>query len=208
MTVNKSPVNPTELSRIIRNVARTTPPQGCTLEELLEKIGREGLLLAAIVLTIPFLLPVSIPGTSTPFGLLIVLIGVSLLRRTAFILPKKFRRIRIQQKHMNAISERAARFLKKVEKWSKPRLPALTSKPSLYNMHVAAMMCSAILMMSPLPLPLSNTLPAYGILFLALGSLRHDGYLIIGGYLMVLLTIGYFVLTSVLGFAGLKLLFT
>jgi hypothetical protein len=56
--------------------------------------------------------------------------------------------------------------------------------------------------MSPLPLPLSNTLPAYGVLFLALGSLERDGYLILAGYFMVFLTLVYLGLVGLLGRAG------
>jgi len=54
-------------------------------------------------------------------------------------------------------------------------------------------------MMAPLPLPLSDTLPAYGVLFLTLGSVERDGYVVLAGYLMVFLTVGYF---SVVGVAG------
>jgi hypothetical protein len=56
--------------------------------------------------------------------------------------------------------------------------------------------------MAPLPLLLSNTLPAYGVLFLALGSVERDGYVVLAGYLMVLLTVGYFSAVGVVGGMG------
>jgi hypothetical protein len=49
---------------------------------------------------------------------------------------------------------------------------------------------------------LSNTLPAYGVLFLALGSVERDGYVVLAGYLMVLLTVGYFSAVGVVGGVG------
>jgi hypothetical protein len=61
--------------------------------------------------------------------------------------------------------------------------------------------------MSPLPLPLSNTLPAYGALFLAAGTLERDGYAILAGYVMVLLTIIYIGGVAVLGGVGTQALF-
>jgi hypothetical protein len=61
---------------------------------------------------------------------------------------------------------------------------------------------SGFLLTAPLPLPLSNTLPAYGALFLAAGSLERDGYLIIAGYVMVFLTIVYFSVVALLGRIG------
>ena len=44
------------------------PPDHVTLGELLELFGDEGLLLLCILLTLVFLIPVSIPGVSTVFG--------------------------------------------------------------------------------------------------------------------------------------------
>jgi hypothetical protein len=55
---------------------------------------------------------------------------------------------------------------------------------------------------SQVPLPLSNTLPAYGVLFLALGSVERDGYVVLVGYLMVLLTVGYFSAVGIMGGLG------
>jgi hypothetical protein len=56
--------------------------------------------------------------------------------------------------------------------------------------------------MVPLPLPLSNALPAYGVVFLAIGSLERDGYAVLAGYVMVLLTLVYFAIVGVVGGIG------
>jgi hypothetical protein len=61
---------------------------------------------------------------------------------------------------------------------------------------------SGLLLTAPLPLPFSNTLPAYGVLLLAMGSLERDGYAVLAGYVMVLLTLGYFATVGVLGGLG------
>jgi hypothetical protein len=39
-------------------------------------------------------------------------------------------------------------------------------------------------------------------LFLALGSVERDGYVVLAGYLMVLLTVGYFSAVGVVGGMG------
>lgn len=195
------------VSEMVRDMEKRTPKQGLLLGELIMLAGKEGLLLVATVLTIPFLLPVSIPGTSTPFGILIALLGISLLTDKPLKLPSKLRNIHIQHKSMMKITKRASAFLDRIERWSKPRLPALTSYISLCISHRVALVVGAVLLMSPLPLPMSNTIPAYGVLFLALGMLRRDGYLVIGGYLMLLLTHVYFIAVALLGFSGIKMLF-
>ena len=45
---------------------------------MLALVGEQGMLLFCVLLTVPFLLPVSIPGVSTPFGLLILFIGIGI----------------------------------------------------------------------------------------------------------------------------------
>ena len=89
-----------------------------------------------------------------------------------------------------------------------PRLWPLTHGPTIGRLNGILLALSGILLMSPLPLPLSNTLPAYGALFLAAGSLEHDGALVLAGYVMVLLTLGYFSLVAVVGGVGLRTLLT
>lgn len=196
-----------KISELIANIAKKTPAHGLSLEELMKQAGKEGMLIAAMVMTFPFLLPVSIPGTSIPFGILIVLIGISLMTNKPLKLPAKLREIRIQQKSMQKISSTAAAFLSRMERWTKPRLLGLTSSSPLCRLHRAALIISAVLLMSPLPLPMSNTIPAYGVLLFALGMLRRDGYVIIGGYCMLALTTAYFVGIGILGVSGFRILF-
>src|SRR5919109_4003593 len=64
------------VSAVLSEVICTMPAGGLTLQALLERLGDRGLLIFCMVLTIPFLLPVSIPGSSIPFGVVIALIAV------------------------------------------------------------------------------------------------------------------------------------
>jgi len=50
-----------------------------TLREVLDGLGEQGLLMICALLSLPFLLPVSVPGLSTAFGLAILLLSVSLV---------------------------------------------------------------------------------------------------------------------------------
>jgi hypothetical protein len=68
------------------------------------------------------------------------------------------------------------------------------------------MIFCAFLLMLPLPVPLTDFLPAYSILFLTLGSVENDGYMVIAGYLMALITAIYFLLIALLGISGIKAL--
>ena len=59
------------------------------MRDLLELIGEQGMLLVCVFLTLPFLLPVSIPGVSTVFGLAIILIGVGVTLNRVPWLPRR-----------------------------------------------------------------------------------------------------------------------
>jgi hypothetical protein len=166
------------VSAVLSEVIRTMPAEGLTLQGLLDRLGDRGLLILCMVLTMPFLLPVSIPGSSIPFGVLIALIAVGL------------------------VTHRAPWLFARLERLIHPRLWPLTHGATVGRFNGILLGLTGLLMMAPLPLPLSNTLPAYGVLFLALGSVEHDGYVVLAGYLMVLLTVGYFSAVGVVGGVG------
>jgi hypothetical protein len=65
----------------------------------------------------------------------------------------------------------------------------------------------AAILMAPLPIPFSNVLPAYGILFIAFGTLQRDGWLVIAGYAMYIVTIAYVVLVFMFGMSWISHLF-
>ena len=74
-----------QLASVINNL----PEDKLTLGELLEVFGDEGLLLLTMLLTVVFLIPVSIPGVSTVFGAAILLVGISRLIGRPLWLPAK-----------------------------------------------------------------------------------------------------------------------
>ena len=64
------------LSDTLRAMANAITGSTVTVRELLTLVGEQGLLLGLMFLTIPFLVPISIPGVSTVFGLVAILISL------------------------------------------------------------------------------------------------------------------------------------
>jgi hypothetical protein len=190
------------VSAVLFEVIRTMPAEGLTLRGLLERLGDRGLLILCMVLTMPFLLPVSIPGSSIPFGVLIALIAVGLVTHQAPWLPNCLMHRRLARGHVVPMLEKGARLFARLERLIHPRLWPLTHGATVGRFNGILIGLTGLLMMAPLPLPLSNTLPAYGVLFLALGSVERDGCLVLAGYLMALLTVGYFSAVGVAGSMG------
>jgi hypothetical protein len=193
-------------SRILSEIVSAIPPRGLTIRQLLDRLGERGQLILCMVLTIPFLLPVSIPGTSAPFGMLIVLIAAGLAMERAPWLPERLMTRRLAKHHLVPMLEKGSQLLVRLERVVHPRLSLLTHRATIGRFNVLLLGLSGLLLMLPLPLPFSNTLPAYGVLCLAMGSLERDGYAVLAGYVMVLLTIGYFGGLAMLGGVGVNAL--
>jgi hypothetical protein len=190
------------VSAVLSEIIRMLPAEGLTLQTLLEWLGERGLLIFCMILTMPFLLPVSIPGTSTPFGLLIALNAIGLALHKSPWLPARLMNRQIAMHQLVPMLAKGVRLFARLEKLIRPRLLPLTHRATIGRFNVILLGFSGLLLTAPLPLPFSNTLPAYGVLFLAMGSLERDGYAVLAGYVMVLLTVGYFAIVGVLGGIG------
>lgn len=192
-------------SKIISGVSEQIPEDGVNFREFLDLIGEQGGLISCLILVAPFLLPVSIPGSSLPFGLAIILINIAILTKTHPLIPKMVMEYKISQSTMVTLLNGMNRILKGLEKFVKPRLNIIT-QPYMDRINNVFMIFCAFLLMLPLPVPLTDFLPAYSILFLTLGSVENDGYMVIAGYLMALVTAIYFLLIALLGISGIKAL--
>jgi hypothetical protein len=192
-------------SKIVSKISSQIPVDGINFREFFELIGEQGGLISCLILVAPFLFPVSIPGSSLPFGLVIILINIGIITKTHPLIPKRVMDYKISQNAMLTILNGMNRVLSGLEKFIKPRLTFLTKTPMDHVNNVLMIFCASLLML-PLPVPLTDFLPAYSILFLTLGSIENDGYLVLAGYGISILTTIYFLLIALLGISGIKAL--
>lgn len=164
-----------------------------TLRDLIGYLGDHGLLFICALLSIPFLIPVSIPGVSTVFGLGILLIGIGVtLNRTPWI-PDRLMDRQLSADTLKPVLQRGAQHLERIEKVIRPRIGALTGGTMMNRLNGLAIVAGAGLLMIPLGLvPFSNTLPALAILLLCVGISQRDGAVVLGGYAMLVATTVYF----------------
>lgn len=170
------------------------PPEGVTLVEIRDLIGREGMMLLTAFLTIIFLVPVSIPGVSTVFGGAILLLSFSRLINRPLWLPDRLKRRPVSSEKLRAGMQRGMKWFQRLERISRPRrMRALTSGGFMGVVNNLALILGAVLLMMPFGLiPFSNTLPAVALLFFAIGLLQRDGGCVLLGHLMNVATIVYF----------------
>jgi len=193
-------------SELVYQISLKIPREGISFKEFLELIGDRGILIACVVLVAPFLLPVSIPGSSTPFGLAIALLNLSNLLGGRNLLPNRITEYRISKESMGSILNGMKRILTALERVSKPRLMLMSDTSTIKYLNSIFIIYSALLLMLPLPIPLTDFLPGYSILFLTVGSLERDGYLILAGYILAAVTTIYFALMVLFGIGIVKVI--
>lgn len=183
----------TPLALVLRHTIENIKGETITLRELLELVGEQGLLLFCSLLTLPFLLPVSVPGVSTLFGMIIILIGIGVTLNRVPWLPGRFMNRSIMRAHLVPVLEKGAKAFERLERWVKPRLKNMTTGVLMTRVNGLALIAAGILLLFPLSfIPFSNTLPALSVLFLTFGMIQRDGYFIVAGYIWLGVATAYF----------------
>jgi hypothetical protein len=181
------------LGTLLSETAESVRGKTISLRELLEQIGEQGLLLFCIILTLPFMLPVSIPGVSTVFGAVIILVGIGVTLNRIPWLPERLMSRTIEGEQLIPVLDKGVEIFGKVERFLRPRATRLSEGAFMNTLNGLVLTFAAVLLIFPFGLiPFSNTLPALAILLLSVGIAERDGYFIIAGYLMVLATVIYF----------------
>ena len=170
------------------------PEDHLTLGQLLQVFGDEGLLLLTILLTLVFLIPVSIPGVSTVFGAAILLVGISRVLRRPLWLPAKLRERALPAARLRPAVSGGLHWVRRLEKISRPyRLRRLVDGRAQGIFNNLAFILAALLLMAPFGfIPFSNTLPGLALLLYAIGMIQRDGTAILLGHLANIGTIVYF----------------
>lgn len=182
------------LGEQIRLVIEQLPANTVSLGEILELVGREGMLLLVAFLTLVFMVPVSIPGVSTIFGAAILLIGISRIFGRTLWLPKRFKERALPADKLRHALEKGLVWIPRLEKVSRPhRMAWLTQGRMMNIINDGALILGAVLLMAPFGfIPFSNTVPGIALLFLAVGLIQRDGAAVLLGHLANVASIVYF----------------
>lgn len=185
--------NPTaSLSATFERTAAEIRDHTVTVRGLMELIGEQGLLIVCVFLSIPFLFPVSIPGTSTIFGMLIGLIGFGVMANRLPWLPARLLDHPLQARHVLPVLTKGGEWARRFERLIRPRWLVLTHGPTVNRLNGLMLIVAAASLLLPLPMiPFSNTIPALGIALLALGMVERDGAVVVLGHLASLAGAAY-----------------
>jgi hypothetical protein len=202
----EAPLQATRLSDELESLLAVAPGQPMKLRAIVEHLRFRGLPALIVLLCVPFLFPVALPGLSIPFGIAIALSGLRLGLGHNFWLPDFLLRREISHDLLERLVGTAAKFYRKVEKLVRPRMHFLQRWPGMINLLGFMIMTGGILLSLPIPppFPLTNTIPGLAVIFMALGIMERDGVCILIGYGFALLGLCYVCLIFFLGAAGVE----
>jgi hypothetical protein len=185
---------PRKLSEELARLHQHAGVRAVTLREVIYTLRGRAYLLLIIMLVLPFIQPVPLPGLSTPIGFAIVLIALRLSLGQRPWLPMKIQRIKLPAGFFGKVMTFTERLIGYLEKVLRPRWAWLTGTALLNQMHAIVVLISAAILLLPLPIPFSNVLPAWAIFLVACGLLERDGLFVFLGYVAFVFGAAYFIL--------------
>ena len=188
----------------LRRLLREAAGRPLMIREMVEILHGRGLQFVVILLCLPFLTPVTLPGISIPFGLAIALCGLRIAFGHKPWLPAFILNRRISYSVLEKMVHFGCKIYERVEKVIRPRLGFFLAGPGMGMVNGVAIALSGIFLSLPIPppFPLTNTIPGFAIIFLSLGLMERDGGLILCGYVLTLISAIYVTLIGLLGKAG------
>jgi hypothetical protein len=173
------------------------------VEEILAATQGRGFNLLLLLIGLPFLTPIPLPGLSTPFGFVVLLIGARLALGRRPWLPKKILQRKLPAQFIARLLGAASRIVRWLEVLLRPRLDFLHEQWIYRRIAGTLIMMSGLLLLLPLPIPLTNSFPALTVVLLAAGAMERDGLFFLAGCAMFGLTLAFF---GLLAFGGAHLL--
>jgi hypothetical protein len=173
--------HPIPVSDLVCGIARSWPRERVSLGELMEALGQRGYGVLIVLFALPNLLPIYIPGLSPIFGIPLMIIcaqlacGLPAPRLPAFLRRRSMRRCDLQ-----LIAEKALPWLRRVERWVRPRPSIVTSSLGERLVGAWGVLLSLVIIV---PLPFTNGPPSLACLIMAIGLMEEDTVTILGGAL-------------------------
>ena len=152
-----------------------------------------------VLLSLPFIQPIPIPGLSTPFGVVIALLGIGLLVGRKPWLPDRLLKIQLPEKFLAAALKVMRRLVLLLEMVLRPRIAFLVVNPAMRRLQGFCILVSGVLLCLPLPIPFTNMLPAVTVIAFSCSTLGTDGFFCLAGIFCFGITVAFF---AVIGLGG------
>lgn len=200
------PLHPPPPGRLSADLARVLDAfahRDVTLGEIIALMQQRAYNFVLLLIAIPFATPIPLPGLSTPFGLIIAFTGFRIACGMKPWLPDRMMRTTLPAKWLPRMFRAARKLVAWLEKFLRPEMSWLVKPPLFRQIHGGMIMVSGLLLLLPLPIPMTNFFPALAVVLLSCAMLESDGRFSIAGTTVFLLGCGYFALLAFGGTAAL-----
>lgn len=194
----------TELLETLRRYSERATTQALSLGEVADGLGGSSFSLLCIILSLPFLTPVSLGPLATVGGVTLAAIAWQMVRgEAAPRLPQRVRAIEMSPKIWQALLNTCAKIVGFCSRFSRPRYQRWVEGVAGARLRGLLIIAAGLLMAVPLfGLPFNNALPALAIIVVCLAELEDDGLMLWAGVALTAVSAVYIlgVLVAVLFF--------
>lgn len=180
----------------LQHCSERSRAQRLSFGDVCHELGADGLLMALVLLSLPFLQPLTLGPLSSVGGLIIAAVGWQLARgRQELWLPKRLRDAHLTPEQWTKLLA-ALRWLARVlARVTRQRLTSLTDGPRGRQAAGWLAFTGGILLALPFAgVPFNNTLPALMVISAAAAVLERDGLLYGASLFWCAATVAYFAL--------------
>ena len=124
---------------------------GITLNQLLDRTDGRGIYLLIVVLSLPFVIPVSIPGFSTAFGAVIIIMSVRMALGLPPHLPKSLGQRSFSPTTQKRLLNGSVKLLRFIEKGVRPRKTQWLTWRAAQAANALLIAFMALLLALPIP---------------------------------------------------------
>lgn len=170
---------PRTLSDLLNDLKAHVQGDNITVRALLEAFHERGFGFFLFLIALPAALPIPAIGLSTIIALPLMILTVQqAMGRHMVWMPQKFQDKTISRSKIEGFIKTAQPWVKRLEFFVRPRLSFVTRGVFSNIIGVTGFIMALAV---AVPLPLTNTVPAFGIALMAIGILMRDGLAVIGG---------------------------
>jgi hypothetical protein len=167
-------------SELIAQLPQSFPGETLTLGDLIQALRSRSFGMTILLFAIPNIFPMP-PGIPAISGAILMLLGMQMaFGLDSLWLPKKLEHRSVTRETLTRIAERSIPWIKRFEKFSKPRMTRFTTPMAARLVGVTIFIHGLVLLM-PFPL-LGNIPPGIACCVFGLGLVERDGLIVLLGY--------------------------
>lgn len=177
-----------KLASILQDLIKNLDHRSYTLGEVHASLGTHTPAIGILFLSVPFLQPIPVPGLSTVLGIIMSILGFTIMTNISLKIPKTLAKRKLPENLLQIVLKTLNFILVKTDRFIKKRGVEIIEKPAMNFFIGLFVIISALFLSLPLP-PGTNFPPAIVSFILALGLLEKDLALITFGFIIFIVEV-------------------